>query len=106
MKRTEHWATQEYDTHLRQHANDAFVWGTIDCCMFPANAIQSFTGVDIADDFRGKYSDEASAFKLIQTVTGGTTVAEAAAYCAVKHGLIEYQHPLMAKRGAVSYTHL
>jgi hypothetical protein len=99
MKRTQHWDTQEYNTHIKEHAIDAFGWGVNDCCMFPANAIQAFTGVDIASDFRGKYSDEASAFALIKTITGGTTVADAAAYCANKHGLIEYQHPLMAKRG-------
>jgi hypothetical protein len=67
--------------------------------MYPANAIQSFTGVDIAEDFRGKYHDEASAFALIKTITGGTTVADAAAYCANKHGLHEYAYPLMARRG-------
>jgi hypothetical protein len=35
----------------------------------------------------------------IQQVTGGTSVADAAAYCANKHGLIEHAYPLMAKRG-------
>jgi uncharacterized protein DUF6950 len=37
--------------------------------------------------------------KAIKTVTGGTTVADAAAYCANKYGLVEHQYPLMAKRG-------
>nr|WP_150110546.1 hypothetical protein [Granulicella mallensis] len=57
------------------------------------------TGVDIASDFRGKYTDEASAFALIKSVANGTTVADAAAYCAAKHGLTEWSKPLLAQRG-------
>jgi hypothetical protein len=99
LQRTPHWDIQEFDTYLREHTNDPFIWGSNDCCLSAANAIQSFTGTDIADDFRGKYTDEVSAFTLIRVVAGGSTVADAAAYCAKKHGLVEYQHPLMAKRG-------
>jgi hypothetical protein len=63
------------------------------------------TGIDIVDDFRGKYTDHASAFALIKTVTGGTTVADAIAYCAKKFGISEWLNkegkplPLMAQRG-------
>lgn len=99
LKRTKHWDTREYDAHLRQHAKSPFAWGVHDCCLSAANAIQSFTGVDIADQFRGRYTDETSAFALIKKVTGGSTVADAAAYCANRHGLTEYEHPLMAQRG-------
>lgn len=105
LKRTEHWLTREMDAFLRENAGTPFRWGSNDCSLFAANAIQSMTGVDIAEDFRHKYTDEASAFALIQTVTGGTTVADAAAFCAKKHGLVEWvdadgkQRPLMAKRG-------
>ena len=91
--------TKELDVFLRENANAKFVWGTLDCSLFAANAIQAMTGVDIADDFRGKYADEASAFALIKTVTGGTTVADAAAHCASKHGLTEWKYPLQAQRG-------
>lgn len=76
-----------------------FKWGVNDCALFAADGIQAYTGVDIADDFRGKYSDEAGAFALIRQVTGGATVADAAAYCAKKHALRERIHPLMAQRG-------
>jgi hypothetical protein len=97
--RTKHWATREYDAHLRSIAGKPFAWGAHDCCLFAANAIQAFTGTDIAADFRGKYTDKVSAFKAIQTITGGTTVADAAAWCANKYGLVEHKLPLMAKRG-------
>jgi hypothetical protein len=104
LKRTQHWATREYNAHLLQHANAPFEWGVNDCCTFAANAIQAFTAVDIADQFRGRYHDEASAFALIKTVTGKgddpkTAVADAVEYCANRHGLTEHTHPLLAKRG-------
>jgi len=99
IQRSSTWLTKELDAFLRENANAKFVWGTLDCSLFAANAIQAMTGVDIADDFRGKYADEASAFALIKTVTGGTTVADAAAHCASKHGLTEWKYPLQAQRG-------
>jgi hypothetical protein len=59
------------------------------------------TGVDIASDFRGLYTDQESAFSAIEQVTGikKGTVEDAAAHCAAKHQLTELMHPLMAQRG-------
>ena len=99
LTRKEHWATRSLQQFLLARAKTPFGWGTNDCCLFPADAIEAFTGVDIADDFRGKYSTEAEAFALIKTVTGGTNVADAAAWCASKHGLMEWPQPLFAQRG-------
>jgi len=99
LTRTDHWATRELNTHLEDTASTPFEWGTHDCALFAANAIEAMTGVDIASDFRGQYTDEASAMEAIQSITGGTTVEDAAAYCAAKHGLVELEHPLMAQRG-------
>ena len=97
--RTQTWAEQEFHSFLLANAKNPFKWGVHDCCLFAADAIKSFTGTDIADDFRGKYDSEESAFELVKTITGGTTVADAAAYCAQKHGLTEHTFPLLAKRG-------
>ncbi len=99
LTRTNEWDIREFNQFLIDNATAAFAWGTNDCCMFPANAIQAFTGVDIGADFRGQYTDKASAFAAIQTIAAGTTVADAVAYCAAQHGLIEYEHPLCAQRG-------
>src|SRR3984885_8915801 len=99
LKRHKHWDTRMFHQFLLDSATTPFEWGTHDCCLYAANAIQSFTGIDLADDFRGKYADQLSAFRLVSSLTGGTTVADAAAYCANKHGLAEHTHPLMAKRG-------
>ena len=104
LRRHTHWATQGLHGFLREHRQAAFAWGTNDCCTFAANAIESFTGVDLAADVRGKYSDQASAFALIRTITGAgqdpaTAVGDAAAYCAKRYGLEEWSHPLLAQRG-------
>ncbi len=99
LTRTPFWDTREFHAHLLEHARTPFTWGTHDCCMSAANAIQSFTGVDIAADFRGKYSDMESALAAIKAITGGCTVADAVAWCAAKHGLVERPNPLFAQRG-------
>ena len=99
LKRKDHWQTRDFSQFLIDRAKTPFVWGTNDCALFAADGIQAQTGVDIASDFRGKYTDEAGAFGAIKSVCNGTTVADAAAYCATKHGMDELQHPLMAQRG-------
>lgn len=105
IKRSNTWLTKELPNYLLAHHSTPFVWGENDCCLFAANAIQAYTGVDIADDFRGKYDSQESAFATIKTITGGSTVTDALAYVAAKHGLTEWTRsdgsplPLMAKRG-------
>jgi hypothetical protein len=99
LARSEHWQTRAYHQFLLDRARKHFAWGSQDCALFAADGILAFTGVDIASDFRGKYSTEAEAFAAVQAVCGGTTVADAAAYCASKHNLPEWQYPLMAQRG-------
>lgn len=84
---------------LLERAKSPFIWGARDCCLFAADAIFKMTGTDIADEFRGEYHDEKSAFALIKRVTGGQTVADAAAYCAEKFGLPEWDQPMKAQRG-------
>lgn len=84
---------------VTDHRQDTFVWGTSDCCLLAADAVLAVTGTDIAVDFRGKYTDQSSAFELIKTLTDGTTVADAAAYCAAKHGLLEWPSWRYAQRG-------
>ncbi|MBB6144708.1 hypothetical protein HNQ77_002664 [Silvibacterium bohemicum] len=94
-----HWHTRLYHPWLMEVANKPFKWGEWDCCLAAADGIKVQTGVDIAADFRGKYTDQASAFATIKAITGGSTVADAAAYCANKFGLSEWKYPLMAQRG-------
>lgn len=99
LQRAEHWATRSFHEFLLSRAKLAFKWGENDCALFAADGIEAMTGVDIAADFRGKYIDEPGALAAIKSVAGGTTIADAAAWCAAKHGLTELKFPLMAQRG-------
>lgn len=99
LQRVQHWAERPFDEFLLERAHAPFAWGVQDCAMFAADGVLAVTGVDIADDFRGKYASEDEAFALIQSVTGGEGIRAAAAWCAAKHGLVQREHPLMAQRG-------
>jgi hypothetical protein len=104
LTRKEHWDTRAFHDFLQARAKLPFAWGTNDCALFAADAVLAITGTDIAADFRGKYTDEASAFALIKTVTArgtdpATAVGDAAEWCANHAGLIERVYPLMAQRG-------
>jgi hypothetical protein len=99
LKRIEHWETRAFHTFLEERCGAPFVWGENDCALFAADAIKSITGIDIAESFRGKYSDEASAIEAIKTITGGSTLTDAAVWCATRAGLAELKYPLMARRG-------
>ncbi|HLH35992.1 MAG TPA: hypothetical protein VKX41_15070 [Alloacidobacterium sp.] len=99
LTRKKHWDTRAFHDFLMSRAATPFQWGVHDCALFAADGIQAITDVDIAADFRGKYTDEAGAFAAIKSIAGGATVADAAAYCMHKRGIPELQHPLMAQRG-------
>lgn len=99
LRRTEHWDTRELHDFLLARRDAPFRWGEHDCCLFVADAIQSFTGVDLAMDFRGKYSTREGALEAIRSIAGGSSVADAVAYCAAKAGLQELRAPLYAQRG-------
>ena len=47
-----------------------FARGTNDCCMFAADAVLAMTGRDLAADWRGTYSDDRGALRLIQQLGG------------------------------------
>lgn len=94
-----HGATIAYHNFLLARAKVDFQWGTNDCALFAADGIEAITGIDIAEDFRGKYIDEAGALAAIKSVAGGSSIADAAAYCAEKHAMKEWPKPLFAQRG-------
>lgn len=95
----EHWLTQEFHDFLVARRRVPFAWGTNDCALFAADAIEAITGVDIAEEFRGRYTNELGALRAVREICGGVDFCDATAYCAAKHGLAEYEYPLMAKRG-------
>ena len=100
-KRTKHWDTRELYKFIMGRQAMPFKWGANDCSMFSADCIQAMTGIDIASDFRGLYTDEAGAAAAIEKVTGvkGGTIEDAAAYCCAKHNIPQWRFPLLAQRG-------
>jgi hypothetical protein len=99
LTRLQHSHTRAYNEFLLDRARVPFVWGSTDCALFAADGILAQTGIDIAAEFRGRYHDQSGAFAAIKEITGGTTVADAAAWCAAKFGMEEWTYPLMARRG-------
>lgn len=99
VARVKRWDTDALHRYLTARMKMPFAWATNDCATFAADGILAMTGVDVAADFRGKYSDEASAAAAIAAVCGGKTVEDAAAWSAAKYGLAEWAEPLRAQRG-------
>jgi len=71
--RSKHWATRAYHQFLVNARSLPFAWGSHDCALFSANGIEAMTGVDIASEFRGIYTDETSAKVAIEKVTNWPT---------------------------------
>jgi hypothetical protein len=99
MRRKHSWP-EDLHAFFEARKGEPFSWGKNDCCLFTADAILAMTGVDVAAEYRGKnYSDEAGAFAELHTVTGGTTVEDAATYAANKYGMKLLPSVLFAQRG-------
>jgi hypothetical protein len=93
-----HTWEREFHAFLSSRIALPFAYGSNDCCLFACDGLHSMTGVDIAKHFRG-YSTAIGALRAIRKVTGGSTVDDAAAYCANKYSIPELAHPFLAKRG-------
>lgn len=80
---------------------EAFAWGTFDCGLFAAGALQAMTGVDVGAPFRAqKYIDAVSAVKAIHTVTAtGSTIADVVSWLAAEYALLQWPGVLFAQRG-------
>jgi hypothetical protein len=63
-----HWQELLHNYLLRRQ-NEAFQWGTMDCCLFACDALLELTGVDLAVDFRGKYDSLLSAVRTMKSFT-------------------------------------
>lgn len=52
-----------------------FIWGTLDCALRAAGAVEAMTGVDPAAEYRGKYSTAAGAERALRRIGAGTLEA-------------------------------
>ncbi|HEY2361215.1 MAG TPA: hypothetical protein VGK36_08875 [Candidatus Angelobacter sp.] len=104
-----HWQELLHNYLLRRQ-NEAFAWGSMDCCLFACDAIHELTGVDLAadfrgSDFRGKYNSALSAARAMKSFVGQGTqarnlVEDVAVKIAAQNGIQEVP-VLMAQRGDV-----
>lgn len=59
------WQLRFSDATREAH-DKRFKWGEHDCCLWVANCVLAITGIDYAESWRGKYSDESGAYALIK----------------------------------------
>lgn len=107
-----HWQELLHNYFLRRE-NEAFKWGTMDCCLFACDAVLELTGVDMAADFRGHYDSLLSAVRVMKSFTaedlntkehdeeedGSSEFVEAVAVKAFAGFGLEEVPVLMAQRG-------
>ena len=56
---------------IEKYRSSPFVCGESDCCLAVANIVKAYTGVDIAETFRGKYKTELGARRALKRYAGG-----------------------------------
>jgi hypothetical protein len=88
MTRLPDWQAR-LDSFLRAHVHDRFAYGSWDCCLFVCDAIREMTGVDPAQDFRGKYQSRKQAYALIRDSSGAGSVQAVTASIAAKFHMPE-----------------
>jgi hypothetical protein len=82
MQRVAHWQKALRDAVHRHHA--PFSWGSNDCCSFVCDCVLAMTGVDIFAEFRGKYSTELGAAKVMTAACGSADIEAVAEYVTAK----------------------
>jgi hypothetical protein len=67
--RIDHWEIA-LERYIVEHTNTPFDYGTFDCALFAAGSVLAITGIDIAADYRTRYSTEDEARAILAEVTG------------------------------------
>lgn len=93
MTRKENWPDALLAT-VDAAQSKPFAWGTHDCCTFTADCVRAMTGVDLMENFRGRYTSARGAVRA-GAEAGYTALADI--WCAA---LTEIA-PLTARRGDV-----
>lgn len=74
MKRLNNWQSR-FATLVSDRRNAPFVWGSHDCCLWAADAVQSITGRDFAKPFRGTYDSALTALQVLDEHGGVEAIA-------------------------------
>lgn len=62
---------------IEKYSSLPFEWGVNDCCLFSANIIKDWKGIDYAAPLRNMYVDKETAYSSLETVCGTTNLIEA-----------------------------
>lgn len=74
MERLQDWPSRLAE-FVESRRDVGFARGKADCCMLVADAVQAMTGVDYAARWRGTYSTDKAAFRLLRDYGGVAGVA-------------------------------
>lgn len=96
LQRREDWP-ERLHVFLQERKGRAFEWGVNDCALLLCDAVLAMTDVDLAAEFRGKYSTELGAARAMKRFANGG-VKELAEKIAADFGIEEIP-VLMARRG-------
>lgn len=62
----------DLNAYLAAKRSEPFVWGSNDCALFIAGAVEAMTGVDPAQQYRGQYKTDLGAMKALKRLGEGT----------------------------------
>jgi hypothetical protein len=103
MTRFDDWEMR-LDTFIQKRMKTPFRWGSHDCAIFAYDAVLMMTGIDIAERFRGKYSNKSEADQEMIGIAGGG-LEEMVEFFAATHAMTEIERPF-ASRGDLALSHV
>ena len=77
MKRHDNWPAL-LAGFIEERRAMPFAWGSNDCCLFAADWVRRACGVDIAEQFRGKYFSAIGAHRFVAEAGGVENLIERA----------------------------
>lgn len=99
MQRYDDWPSR-LSSYLESRRHTQFAYGSHDCCLFVADAIEAMTGVDVAAHFRDQYHSRFGALRRLRERSVRPTVDVIAGQVFGAYGLPEIQ-AAYAQRGDV-----
>lgn len=86
--RNRDWTTRLHDT-IKAAIERPFSWGEYDCCLFAADCSLAVCGKDPAAEYRGKYTTEVGAKRLLKKQHGSLEAAWDAYFIRVPPAFIQ-----------------
>ena len=82
------WA-RRLEALVSERLAQPFAWGQRDCALWAADVVQACTGVDVAADVRGRYTDRISAVRAYKRLGGLTRACDARLGAAIDPALAQ-----------------